>query len=179
MVEARGDRDAAIAASPGAAASPRNGWRRAGIAGATLGVIVVYLWDDLLFAAPVLAATRWWGPGVAFVVLAPAYFGGSVALALLAVRAYDRSTTGTPSRMARWLERQALGRRGRVGGSLMGAASVLGFVVGSVMLGGVLTTWMVRFSGRRGSMVPVALLSSAIFAVGFVGTYSGIVGLFS
>ncbi|MCU1352205.1 MAG: hypothetical protein JWM05_1414 [Acidimicrobiales bacterium] len=167
-----GDLDAPITPS-------RSRWRLLGFLGAGVGVIALYLWDDILFAAPILGATRWWGPGLAFVVLTPVYFSGSVLLSLLAIRAYEHAVAGRTSRLERWLENQARGRRGRLGDSVMKATSAVSFVAASVLLGAVLTTWMIRYSGRRKRMLPVVLASSAIFAVGFVGMYSGLFGLLS
>ena len=155
------------------------------LAGAT--VLVLYVWDDAIFATPVVVATRWWGAATAFVTLFIAYAAGSWLVAVLGVRTYDRSVAtraagrdlsdesdpDRPSRLARWIDHQAGGRRGPWGKRLVASGELVGFVVASFLLGGIVTTWLVRLSGRRHRMGLVAIASSTIFAISFVGFYSG------
>ena len=96
---------------------------------------------------------------------------------LLAVRAYDRASAGQPSGVERWLSRQAESSTGRSGQRLIRTTSSVGFVLASVVIGGILTTWLIRVGGRRQGLTRIAALSSALFAMGFVGLYTGVFGL--
>lgn len=144
------------------------------VGAAVVGVVALYIWDDLLFAAPVVAATAWLGPWPAFVVTTVVYALGAFGLALGAVRAYERWSQGRPSRLAAWLEAQQRRRRGTWAERLVRSGKVLGFVVASVVIGAIVTTWLIRYSGRTRGLVRVAAASSVIFAVGFCGTYTGV-----
>ncbi len=170
--------DAALA-SPSASPGDRRGrWlRRAASLAAVLGVVALYVWDDVVLAAPIAAAASWLGAGYAFVMCAPIFFLGSSLLALAAVRAYEASSQGRASRLERWLEHQTTGRRGRLADRVLRTTGVASFVLSSVLLGGTVTTWLIRYSGRREGITGVALVSSAINAVTFVGLYTGIFGL--
>jgi hypothetical protein len=139
-----------------------------------LATAALYVWDDLLFAAPIVAVTAAAGPWIAFAVFSCVYALGSFALAMLAVRAYEHLSGGEPSRMARWLERSAGGRRSRLARRLLATGKLVGFVVCSFLLGGILTTWLIRYSGRNRAIVAVAGWSSAIFGVTFTAFYVGV-----
>jgi hypothetical protein len=146
------------------------------LAGA-LGVgVVIVLWisSDLVLAAPIGAVTKLAGAWFAFVLFSAIYSIGSFVLALLALRAYERYSKGEPSRLAAWLDRQASSARARWARTLAQGGRVIGFVVGSVVVGGVLMTWFLRYSGRRERLVGAAALSSTIFGVTFTATYAGI-----
>ena len=156
-------------------ARPSGGLRRRWLVVASgLSVVALYLWDDALLSAPLIALTATAGPLPAFLIGATVYGGASFLLALLAVRAYDRWSQGRPSRLARWLERQADGRRGAWGRRLLTSGAWLGFVVSSFLLGGIVTTWFVRYAGRREGIRQVAAASSIIFGVTFAGFYTGL-----
>lgn len=156
---------------------PKSRWRRPGYVAAGLAAAAVFIWDEWLLAAPVIGLTKLLGAGLAFIILAPVYFGVSVAGALLAVGAYERASAGESGRIERWLNRQAESSTGRRGRRLVQTTSGIGFVLSSIFLGGIVTTWFVRLGGRREGLLSVALASSALFAVGLVGGYSGLFGL--
>ena len=141
-----------------------------------VSVVVLYVWDDALFAAPIIAATKLWGVLPAFLVLGLFYWLVSWFLAIVVVRVYEgrTSTADGTSRLERWLTSQTEGRRGRWVEGLLRSGKALGFVVSSFLLGGVVTTWLARYLGRRDGLVVLACTSSAIFAVTFVGFYSGV-----
>jgi hypothetical protein len=147
------------------------------VLGAVVGVgVLLALWlsNDVVLAAPIGAVTKLAGAWFAFVLFAAVYSIGSFLLALLALRAYERYTRGEPSRLATWLDRQASSPRARWARPLAQGGRVIGFVVGSVVVGGVLMTWFLRYSGRRQGLVGAAALSSTIFGVTFTATYAGI-----
>lgn len=145
--------------------------------GAALAVVALYVWDDVVLAAPIIAVSGWLGPGAAFLLLTPVFFVVSSLLALAAVRAHDRATEGRRSRLEDWLEGQMAHRRGQLTRRLARAGGAVGFVVSSTLLGGTVTTWLLRYGGRRHGLVGVATASSAINAVTFVGLYSGLASL--
>ncbi len=145
--------------------------------GAGAVVVALYVWDDVLLATPIVVTSGWLGPGLAFVLLTPVFFVVSTALAVAAVRAHERATRGRPGRLERSLRRQLDHRRGRLATELMRATGLISFVLASTLLGGTVTTWLIRCGGRRHGMIAVAATSSAINAVTFVGLYSGLVAL--
>jgi hypothetical protein len=142
--------------------------------GGALSIVAVYLWDDALFAAPIIAATSWLGAVPAFLILSVVYSLASLVLALLAVRVYDRRTGNEPSRFARWLEHQGESRRSSWVKRLLLSGKIVGFVLSSFLIGGIVTTFLIRYSGRTDRITTLAVLSSVIFGVTFVGFYSGI-----
>lgn len=144
---------------------------------AGVAVVALYVWDDAVLAAPIVAASAWLGSGLAFVLLAPVFFVLSSLLAVAAVRAHDKVTGGGTSRLEAWLRHQVEDRRGGLTRRVSRAGGLLGFVASSVLLGGTVTTWLIRYGGRREGLLKVACASSAINAVSFVGMYSGLASL--
>lgn len=162
---------------PGAHEVQTNARARRGplaLAAGAVAVVAVYLWDDLIFAAPVVATAGWIGPAAAFAVFAPLYALGSWVLAMVAVRSYERSAGDRPNRLASWLEAQRERQRGTWARRLLDSGKLVGFVISSFLIGGILTTWILRYSGRREGIARLAAWSSAIFGVTFVGLYSGV-----
>lgn len=157
--------------------SKQSSGRRKGFVAGIVGIagfLVLYIWDDLLFAAPIIAAVPFLGVVPTFVLFSLGLGGLNFIGGLLAVRAYDRFSRGDPSRIEAWLSKQATSRRGQWAEKLIRSGKALGFIASSFLLGGVVTTWIVRYLGRREHIKSVALASSAIFAVTFVGLYSGL-----
>jgi hypothetical protein len=141
-----------------------------------LAAVALYVWDDVFWAAPIAAAEHLVGAAATFIGFALVYGVGSYAIAMLGVRAYDRRAA-SPSRLAAALARTGEVRRARLGNRLLRAGSAAGFVLSSFALGGILTTWFLRYSGVTDGIGRLAALSSAIFAVTFVGFYAGIFGV--
>ena len=151
--------------------------RLVGTFAAAAGVAALYVWDDLIFAAPVVAAASVWGPLRAWLVFAVLYAVLSFPLAIAAARMHDRATGGEAGRFARWLESQGAGRRGSWGRALINGGQALGFVLASFLLGGILTTWLTRVVRPDQPTLPVAAASCTIFGITFVAQYAGIAAL--
>jgi len=145
----------------------------AGVVGVGV-VVVLWLSSDVVLAAPIAAVTKVAGSWFAFLLFSATYSIAGFVLALLALRAYERYSRGEPSRFAGWLDRQASSPRARWARPLAQGGRVIGFVVRSIVVGGVLMTWCLRYSGRRQGLVGAAALSSIIFGVTFTATYAGI-----
>lgn len=141
---------------------------------AAVSVVVLYVWDDALFAAPVIAVTGLAGPLTAFGIFAVLYSVGSYILAVLAVRAYDRRAAGRSSRLADWLAGHGQGRRTAWGRRLLDSGKVVGFIASSFALGGIITTWLIRYGGRREGIERIAAMSSLIFGITFTAMYTGV-----
>ena len=141
---------------------------------AVVSVVILYIWDDALLAAPVVAVTGLAGPLVALGIFTIVYSIGSYVLAVLAVRAYDRRATGRPSRLADWLTQQGEKPRTAWARRLLGSGKVIGFVVSSFALGGIITTWLIRYGGRREGIERIAAMSSLVFGVTFTAMYTGL-----
>lgn len=176
--DAAGAPDGASGADVDGARRSGGAWRAAaGLVGGVLVFVAVYLWDDLLLAAPILWMSQVLGEWTAFVFFSVLYGVASWVLAMLAVRAYDRATEGRPSRLARWVEKQSQTKRGAIGARLLATGRAIAFVASSFLIGGLLTTWFIRYSGKREGIERVGALSCAIFGVTFTGFYSGIIHL--
>lgn len=143
------------------------------VAGA-LTVVALYIWDDVLLAGPIVAVTAMAGSVVAFPLFASVYALVSFVLAMAGVRAYERLTQGSPSRFAQWLTRQREARRAAWAQRLLDSGKVVGFVAASFLLGGVVTTFLIRYGGRREGIERIAGLSSVIFALTFTAVYTGL-----
>lgn len=141
---------------------------------AVVSVVILYIWDDALLAAPIIAVTGLAGPWVAFGTFSLVYGLASFGLALLAVRAYDRRAAGRPSRLADWLNSQGDKRRTVWAKRFLDSGKVVGFVISSFALGGIVTTWLIRYGGRREGIERIAALSCAIFGITFTGMYTGL-----
>jgi hypothetical protein len=141
---------------------------------AGVSVAVLYIWDDVLLAGPIVAVTGLAGPITAFALFASVYALASFVLAMAGVRAYERWTRGAPSRFARWLTRQREARRATWARRLLDSGKVAGFVASSFLLGGIMTTFLIRYGGRRDGIERIALLSSVIFGVTFTAAYAGL-----
>jgi hypothetical protein len=137
------------------------------------GAVVLYIWDDLLWAAPIAALVHLVGAFVAFAIFAALYGAGSYVIAMWGVRAYERRAT-RPSRMAGWVAHAGDARRGRWGERLLRTGRAAGFLFSSFALGGILTTWLLRYAGVECGIARLAALSSAVFALTFVGFYTGL-----
>jgi hypothetical protein len=159
--------------------SPAGGAVAGGIAvlGASAGAAALYVWDDLLLAAPVIAVASLWGAFPAWALFSALYAGVSLVLALAVVAAHDRWTEGRPSRLAEWLHHQGERRRGMWGRRLIGGGQFLGFVLASFLLGGIVTTWMVRILRPDRPVLRTAVASCCIFGVAFTAQYAGIAAL--
>jgi hypothetical protein len=140
------------------------------------GAVALYVWDDVLWAAPIGAAVHLTGALAAFAVFAALYGAGSYAIAMWGVRAYERRGVG-PSRLADWVARARDARRGRWGERLLRTGRTAGFLVSSVALGGILTTWLLRYAGVEEGIARLAAASSAVFGLTFAGFYAGLFGL--
>lgn len=147
------------------------------VIGAAAAVAALYVWDDLLLAAPIVAVASVWGAFTAWLLFSVLYGTASLALALMAVSAHDRMTSGRSSRLAHWLAAQSAGRRGRWGRRLINGGQLVGFVMSSFLLGGIVTTWMVRIIRPDKPAFTTAMASCAIFGVTFTAQYAGIAAL--
>jgi hypothetical protein len=130
-----------------------------------------------LFSTPVVAATAAFGAIPAAVGFLLFYGIGGFIVSLLVARVYDSRLAGEPGRLERWMERETAHRRSRWARRLVASGSWLSFAAASVVLGPIVTTWLVRSLGRRQSMALVAVASTAIWVVSFVGTYTGLTSL--
>lgn len=162
---------------PDAPTTNRSTAGRLAAVAAVAGVVVLYIWDDLLLAAPVIAVAGWLGVWPSFVFFSALYGLGSFALAMLAVRGYEKLSNDEDSALAKFIKTQTSGRRGRFARRMVEGGKLIGFVVSSVALGGIATTWLIRYAGRTEGIVKIGLLSCAIFGVGFAGTYAGVAAL--
>jgi len=142
-----------------------------GLAGVA-SVIAIYFWDDALLAAPIIATDQMWGALPAFAIFSVLYALGSLLIAMWVVRLYDREASPQGNRLSRWVEAQSARRRSRWGERLVHAGTATAFVASSIVIGGILTTWFLRASGRRQGIRRLAAVSCAIFGVTFAASYT-------
>ena len=158
-------------------AKPRRTKANLAVVFAVVGVVFVYVWDDLILAAPIVAVAGWKGPWLAFFVFSTLYGLGSFVIAMIAVRGYESHSDGRESALAKFIQNQMTGRRGRLTRRLVDSGKLVGFVISSIALGAIVTTWLIRYAGRSSGIAKVAASSSLIFGVSFVAGYAGIAAL--
>jgi hypothetical protein len=143
-----------------------------------LAGIASWLAQDALLAAPVVAAAARYGTWQAFAALSSIYFCASLVASLFALRLLARRTRGSAPRVTAWLDQQvqhgAIIRALRAGRVF---ASFAAFVVGSYFMSAAPMVWALHELGVRRRLVPLAVISSAIWAAGFVGFYTGVAKL--
>lgn len=151
----------------------RTHWQRL-LSGLT--VLLSMLVAEPVWAAPVVATTAWRGGGLAFGLFVPLYFALGYGAALVVIRRARTSTTSV-GWLERWLsegsERRYLQRVRR----LVQAGTFVGFVLSSMLFGGIVTTWLLLQLGRRRHIRRDAMASSLIFSIWLVGFYAGIASL--
>jgi hypothetical protein len=159
-------------ASTAGAPRPRSMFRR--ILG-VLAVIVGLLLTEPLWVAPVVALAAATNGLTAFAVLAPIYFAVSVVVSFVVIaRSTRQHAAGRLERLlTAEVDRPYLRRIRR----LVQAGRVVGFVLASMFLGAVATTWLLLQLDRASRIRQMAVLSSIVFAVYFVGFYAGLTAL--
>lgn len=163
-----------VAPAPGesAATAARPWWRRAiGLLAAVVGFVLT----EPLWAAPVVATTAWAGPAVGFATMLPLYGGVSFAVSLVLIR--HAGGRGRPGRLECALGVEADRPGARRIRRLVQTGRAAGFVLSSVLLGSIATTWLLLQLGRREHVVRDSALSAAIFGVSFVAFYTGLASL--
>lgn len=147
----------------------RRGYRHVSFVAA---VVIADLASETIFAAPVLALVGWLGAWPGFVTSVVLYVSGSLVLSFLAVRAYDRYTHGAPSRIARYLAKESESRASKLSRRLIAGGTVLGFVVSTALAGGVVTTWLLCYTGRRQHLLALSVVSCVAWSVLFSAGYA-------
>lgn len=130
--------------------------------------------SDAALALAVGTGVRLAGVWPTFAILTPLVTAIGFLLAMVVARAYRRSRQGGETRLADWVERQTKTRRGTLSRRLLDGAGIVGFVLASLVAGAIVTTFLSCCVGRTANPQRVALLSSLIFAVFYVGLYAGI-----
>lgn len=144
---------------------------------AIAAVTVALVLDELFFSTPVVATTARLGAVRTTALLSPIYFVVGLLGCWIVLRIYDRNTGTSSGVLERWATRLANSRHGRAAHRLLRGARIPGFLISAAVLGGPPTVWALRSFGLRRSVWALAVLSSAIFAVTFVGIYAGVASL--
>ncbi len=142
-----------------------------------LAIIGLYIWDDALFAAPVIGAVALWGPLMGWLVCSVVYSAGSLAVSLLLVRPRERPRQGRSQTITRWVtgttdRRSAAWMRGA-----LASGAVLGFIASSVLLGGIATTWLTHRLVPDRPVTSTAVAACSIFGFTFCALYSGVASI--
>lgn len=146
-----------------------------------LGAALVAILGFVIFAAvsasPIVFFTKEFGGAIAFAIWAPIYGFGSYIISVWLCGIYDKRSGDTPSRMAKFVEgikesnmhddkKGFWWRAAETGG-------FLGFALACFFLGAIVTVFLVNYSTQLESLRKTAAVGSLIFAVTFVGLYSG------
>lgn len=140
------------------------------------GVVVAAIWDEVVFAAAPIYFTTRIGGIAAFFVLTPTYaiFGTAVAVALFGrVRGRHVRSTRAQAFVARWA---ATTEDSRIRNRLV-AGGVVGFFLASWLLGGILTCFILHSLGLRRRRAALFAAANTIWAVTFVGQYTGLTAI--
>jgi hypothetical protein len=142
---------------------------------ASLTLLLSVLLAEPVWAAPVVATTAWRGGTFAFALFFPLYVAIGYGASLLIIhRAVTRNAAG---RIERWLSAEADRRHLRRIRRLVQAGTFFGFVLSSVFLGAIVTTWLLMQFGGRRHIRRDAIASSVFFSTFFVGFYAGVASL--
>jgi hypothetical protein len=161
-----------------AIAGPSAAARSVRIAAVALAVVAVALAEEAVVSGPIVASAALFGPALTAAVFVVGYGAAGALLATLAARAYHARLQGRPGRLERWIGGQADSRLARWAGRALAKGGWIAFPVASILLGPIVTTWLVRSAGRGTSAFPsIAVASSALWVVPFVGMYCGLTGL--
>jgi hypothetical protein len=160
-------------AAPHEESARRRSRRHPVLSGLTL--LLSLLIAEPVWAAPVVATTAWRNGLVAFTLFVPLYFALGYGASLVVIR--RSSTTNATGWFERWLSGGAERRYLRPVRGLVQAGTVIGFVLSSMLFGGIITTWLLVQFGRTMHIRREAMVSSLIFSVGFVGFYAGVASL--
>lgn len=129
------------------------------------------IWDEVLFAAPVLFATAKFGPWLTLAVVVPAYWVIGSGLSLLVVAPAARGQPGWLARVVQTLTERTESSRFR---RHLLTGSVLGFFLASWILGGILTSYILAITGLRLQLRRWVIAANAIWAVTFTAQYAGV-----
>lgn len=154
-------------------ASPRQ-WAAA-IAGLA-GITVAAIWDEVFFAAPAVALTARIGGIAAFLFLLPLYVAFGTGVSLLLVGRKQREHR-VQSRLEIFIDSMAKKtENSRIRRKLV-AGTAMGFFLSSWLLGGILTSWLLRVVGLKNNVPAWAIASNIIWAITFLAQYTGIAAL--
>lgn len=147
-------------------------WALIPLAGAGSWVV-----QEVMLAAPVIATAARLGAAPAFALFVPLYFALSVAVSFVVLhRLAARTDRAAPDNaFTRWFERTADSRSAGWARRTIQAGSVAGFAVASFYLGAPVTVWALHRTGVPRPLHRLAVVASAIWAIGLVGFYCGLV----
>lgn len=137
--------------------------------------VALFIFDELLFGAPVLAVTKWIGAWPAFLALVPIYFAFDFMLGTLTLEGVKRWQAS--GRQNKWSKKFSETRDTNVGKFsywLVVSGGTVGFIVCSFLGTALLTMPIIYLLGRRQNLRVLTALSAAIYALTFVGQYAGI-----
>ncbi len=139
-----------------------------------LAVLSAAVWDEVFFAAPVVFSTARLGPWPTLSLVAPAYWVIGTGVSMLVVRSRSDNEPSRVMHMVQTMEART--RESRLRRQLV-AGSVVGFVLSSWILGGILTSYILAVTGLRIDMTRWLVAANVIWAITFVGQYAGIASL--
>lgn len=146
------------------------------IAALTLAAIITFalwFWDEAIFVAPVAAVTAVVGPFYGWIIMATCYFLLFFGLSIVTLNRFQQRR---PGKLGDWVETQlARSKKGRLY-PFVKSGTAGAIVASCFFLGGLITSHLVfRLKlWPATSMVTTAALCNFLFAIVWVGFYSGL-----
>ncbi len=129
------------------------------------------VWDEVFFAAPVVFSTARMGPWLTLSIVTPVFWVIGTGISLLVVRSRSDREPSRLVHMVQTMEERT--RTSKLRRQLV-AGSVIGFVLCSWILGGILTSYILAVTALRIDMTRWIIVANVIWAITFVGQYAGI-----
>lgn len=141
-----------------------------------LGGFVLWFWDEAIFVAPIAAVTAWIGPLLGWVIMASLYFVLFFGLSVLTLQNYKRNRK---QGLSVWIERQIRASQKSRFYKFIETGKNGAIAMSCFFLGGLITANLVYRLRLwpNVSVVTTSLVCNAIFAITWVGFYSGAFGL--
>ncbi len=141
-----------------------------------IGLAIAGFWDEVFFAAPAVYLTAKIGAWSTLAILIPIYIvvGSGISVFIIGTKQRKYAKAGRVERMVNSMAEKT--QNSRIRRQLV-AGSLVGFFLAAWLLGGILTSWILRLVGIRQHVLRWALAANTIWAVMFVGQYSGIAAL--
>jgi hypothetical protein len=146
------------------------------VAAAAVGITIGAVWDEVFFATPVLWTTARQGPWLTLSVLVPVYilFATGVSWLLVGGKEMKYAKSGKIERFV--AKAVAHGEDGRIRKRLA-AGSAIGFFLSAWLIGGIQTSFIMRVLGVKRHTMRWSVGANTIWAIMFVGQYTGIAAI--
>lgn len=145
------------------------------IAGLSLVGIALWFWDEVIFVAPIAAATAVLGPLRAWLIMGMLFFGVFFILSVISLKHFRQKRT---NKLGKWIEKEVQKSKKSRFYRPIKTGAWAAIIASCFFLGGLITSHIVydlRLWPEKG-IVSTSLVCNFWFAAVWVGFYSGAFG---